>query len=228
MDGRRPRDWDRFERVGRVWSRKFERDMRDMGERIERDIKDSCRFAGDAETEAGQGRRDCRDTHVMWAWDMSPRQRRAARRAARSAAHAAAEGVARGFAGGAAPAERNDSERGDRERSERRAKRCGPGGWWASYWWVLFPLFFVGKNAFEDGGGWAGFWGGLSGAVDRSIGSSLELTLAAPLAHLLERLIGVSFVEAYAMLALAAVLSVAAGVIGWRMGRPPGEAHLAQ
>jgi hypothetical protein len=168
---------------------RFHRRMRAFGRMMERDMREMGERVG---REAA-----ARHPHAAWDWDWSPGEERAERRAER------AERRAEWYA---ARAER---------RAERRAMRCGPGGAWA-YWWVVFPLFFVGKNAFEDAGGFAG----LSNGIENFWGWSLQLTFIAPLAELIAGSLHMSYGQAYALLALSAVICAGAALIGWRMGRP--------
>jgi hypothetical protein len=190
MYGHHPRDWSRIEREMRVWGRRFERDMRAMGERIEADMKAS----GQTHRRGWGGWCGPGSAWVMGAdWDCGARAgRREARRAVRAA------------------------RRTGREAAREVGRHAAWGGFFACWWWLVFPLFFLGRNAWRDAGGWSGIGGAFEGLVSWT----LNFTLAAPPARLIERAMQVSFTEAFMLLALAAAVSAGAAAIGWRAGRP--------
>jgi hypothetical protein len=171
------------------WDR-FHRRMRAFGRAMERDMR---KMGEDIGRDAA-----AKNPDATWRWDWNwDEPERAERHAERAERHA-----------------ERFADRAER-RAERRAKRCAPGGFWA-YWWVIFPLFFIGKNAFEDAGGFAGVGTGIGNAW----GGLLQLSFVAPLADLLAGAIGLSFEQTYGLLALSAVVCAGAAVVGWRMGRP--------
>jgi hypothetical protein len=205
MHGHRPRDWDRFEREMRVWGRRLERDMRAWGDEFGRDFESAAEGMDGRARATGAGDKAWAG---VWAWDCSPRAqwraRRMAERMARRRARAAAHDAARHAAGAA--------------REGRRAMRCGGRMWFWSWWWLAIPLFFMSRNALEDIGGWAGLGAGVSDFATGSLG----FTPAAPLARLLSQAVGVTFLEGFALLALAGAITAGAAWLGWRAGRPPG------
>lgn len=187
MHGCGSRDWDRFHRRMRAFGRAMERDMRKMGEDIEADM-----------TASGKTRRGgwCGPGSV-WMFEADDGEDRRAERAARTER----------------PAEHRAEDRAER-RAERRAMRCH-GGLWA-YWWLLFPLFFLGKNAVEDAGGWPSIGAAFQGGT----AWMLNLTFIAPLADLIAGVAGLSFQQAYGLLAVSAAICAGAAVLAWRAGRP--------
>ncbi len=205
MDGGRPRDWSRFEREMRIWGRRFERDMQNMGERIERDMSAAGRtraggFCGPGSSwmfETGDCGRDARRA----ARHAARHAARSARYAARDAGRAAADGV----------------------RAASRSGRCGSGGGLWAWWWVAFPVFFMGKSAFEDAGGFAGMTAG----VQDFWAWSLQLTFVSPVAGLIAKSLNMTYEQAYGLLALSAIICAGAALIGWRAGRPQATSTLA-
>jgi hypothetical protein len=195
MHGPRPRDWNRFEREMRIWGRRFERDMRAMGEDIEADMNAAGRTH-----RRGWGGWCGPGAAWMFDWDDvdARRRARAGERAARRMARRAARHAARGASRGA-------------------ARWASHGGFWA-WWWLVFPLFFIGRNALEDAGGWTGLGSGLASWA----AGSLSFTPAAPLARLVSEAIGVSYLEGFTLLALAGAVTAGAAWFGWRFGRPEG------
>jgi hypothetical protein len=202
--GPRPRDWTRFEREMRVWGRKFERDMHGLGEELEQGF-------------AGAGRSAPRGCHAgVWAWDFDRDARRSARRAARGAArraaHRAAEAAARTTAHAVHTAERAAM------RAKWRSGACGwgrHGGIWA-WWWLAIPVFFMSRGWFED----AGSWSGLGAGAQELASGWLAFVPIAPVARLFAQAVGVTYAEAFALLALSAAVTAAAAWLGWRTGRP--------
>jgi hypothetical protein len=195
-DWNNPRDWARFERRMRAFGRKVERDMRRMNEKMQADMAggDAGKPQGDRPEDRSDHRGDDprRDPWGTAFMFEGCGADRYARRAARRAARHAARSAARGM-----------------------ARACGPRSFYA-WWWVLIPLFFVSKNAVEDAGGWAG----VGASAQSSLLSALDLTPAGPLAHLLARATGMTFTEAFAVLALSGAITAGAALIGWRMGKP--------
>jgi hypothetical protein len=187
MHGARPRDWSRHERVARVWTRRFERDMRAMGDEIERDMKD---FQA--------GRDDWSEPGAF----STPGVGRGRRRRRRAAARAERAARSEGQAPEGAP------------RTACSGFGSSPLKWLWFYWWLAFPAYFLGQEMLEDAGGWAGVSSGVEGFWTWT----LNFTLAAPLAHVLEGGMGVSFIEGFGLLALAALVSAAAAWIGLRAG----------
>src|SRR5690606_37196570 len=100
----------------------------------------------------------------------------------------------------------------------RRACRGGPLMWAVYWWWLVFPLYYGGRPILESVGGWAGIGAGIESAV----AWSLNLTLAAPLARVVASGVGVSFLEGFVLLGLAAVVASAAALLGLKAGRPHG------
>jgi hypothetical protein len=193
MCGHRPRDRDRFEREMRVWGRRFERDMRAMGDDIAREMGDS--FAAASEDEHG-GRRPNGSYASDWGWRDARRRERDARRRARWERRAA--------------------------RAERRAgayaawRRGRPSRMLFYYWWLIFPLFFMGRGAMHGVGGPER----LAAASGDWLTAVLNFSLAAPVAHMVSDALGVSFLSAYGLLAALVVVTGAAAVIGLKRGAP--------
>jgi hypothetical protein len=111
-------------------------------------------------------------------------------------------------------AERRAERRADRSAGRAERRRCG-GSLWA-YWWVAFPVFFLGRKLIQEAGGLEGMSAGAQGVA----GGLADLTLAGQLADMVARLLGVAPAEAYGLLALSAAACAVAAVVGLRAGAP--------
>ena len=207
----RPRDWSRFEREMRVWGRRFERDMASWGEQFERDMRQAF--------DPGAFERPGARRHAGHGFGPHARWRRSRRFGhwGPMGAYTVTPGSWPGWGD-----DRDDEPSGARRATEapapsRRACDGAPG--WAMifhFWWIAFPLYFVGGKVLRDMGGWAGVSGGLGDTLT----GMLNFTLAAPVARVLASSLGVSFLEAYGLLGAAAAVTGTVALIGLKAGPP--------
>lgn len=203
MDGGRPRDWNRFEREMRVWGRRFERDMCAWGARMERDMRES-------------GAHMDWDRDPDWDWDKD-RDGASARWAGRARrARWCGPAFMWGFDPGEAAARRSAwraerrVERAARRAASRRARedgvKCGRGGfrmWWIfGFWWLVFPLYGLLEDVWRDIGGGRG----IAGAIDGMTAWAFEHSVAGAVANVIDDVMGIDFMQALALLALAATV----------------------
>jgi len=203
MCGHRRRGWTRFEREMRVAGRDLERGLREAGEEIAatgREINDELNGLGDElNAECGDTpRRRSRgsSSYGFGAWTShwtshwpGKAERKAERRERR--------------------AERRHERKAARRQARRDAHRqrtMGPLGWLANYWWLVFPLYFGVPALWENVGS------SLSSGMSALVTGLLNVTPAGPLAHLISSGTGLSFTEAFGLLALAAGVT---GVAAW-------------
>jgi hypothetical protein len=112
-------------------------------------------------------------------------------------------------------------ERRAARRAQRLAERhaqgmsCG-GGVGFRHWWLIFPLLFWGPALFSWFRVVGRSWSVSAGDAWTGV---LNFSFVAPLAHLLARILDVSFAEAWVLIALAALIASAAALFALKAGQ---------
>lgn len=185
-------------------SRRFSRAMRRFGEGLERSLNDLGHDLEAMGDELGDDLSNYGDgpsggTYEDW------RERRRARREARRQRR---EERYQRWA---------DQRQARRERRfERRERRCSSRGW-RGMWWIVFPIVFAGGPLLEALGE---LWSGATASASAALNGVLSATFAGPIASMIAGSLNISFLEAFALLGLAASVAGAAALLGLRRSAP--------